>query len=100
VPCDRFAVAENSACRRLKDERRDHRRSFAVGPGTKGAFTGDVEKRTGLVRRYISRVENWHAVPAMETLEKYARALEVPLYQLFYDGTEPPKPPNPQRRKR
>ena len=44
---------------------------------------GDIEKRTGLLRCYISRVENGHTVPAIETLEKMARALEVPLYQLF-----------------
>jgi len=52
---------------------------------------GDIEKRTGLLRCYISRVENGHTVPAIETLEKIARALEMPLYQLMYDGTEPPK---------
>ena len=55
---------------------------------------GDIEKRTGLLRCYISRVENGHTVPAIETLEKLARALECPLYQLFYDGEEPPKLPN------
>ena len=55
---------------------------------------GDIEKRTGLLRCYVSRVENGHTVPAIETLEKMARALEVPLYQLFYDGEEPPKLPN------
>jgi transcriptional regulator with XRE-family HTH domain len=60
---------------------------------------GDVEERTGLLRCYISRVENGHTVPAMETLEKFARALEVPLYQLFYDGEEPPKLPNLFKRK-
>ena len=54
---------------------------------------GDIEKRTGLLRCYISRVENGHTVPAIETLEKLARALETPLYQLFYDGEEPPKLP-------
>ncbi len=60
---------------------------------------GDIEKRTGLLRCYISRVENGHTVPAIETLEKMARALEVPMYQLFYDGEEPPKLPNlPKRR--
>jgi transcriptional regulator with XRE-family HTH domain len=53
---------------------------------------GDIEKRTGLFRCYTSRVENGHTVPSIETLEKYARALEIPLYQLFYDGDEkPPK---------
>jgi transcriptional regulator with XRE-family HTH domain len=55
---------------------------------------GDIEKRTGLVRPYISRVENGHVVPSIETLEKFARALGVPMYQLFYDGEEPPKLPN------
>jgi transcriptional regulator with XRE-family HTH domain len=56
----------------------------------KNLSQGDIEKRTGLLRCYISRVENGHTVPAVETLEKMARALEVPLYQLFYDGNEPP----------
>jgi transcriptional regulator with XRE-family HTH domain len=60
---------------------------------------GDVEKRTGLLRCYISRVENGHTVPAIETLEKMARALEIPIYQLFYDGDEPPILPNLLKRK-
>jgi transcriptional regulator with XRE-family HTH domain len=55
---------------------------------------GHIEKRTGLLRCYVSRVENGHTVPAVETQEKFARALEVPLYQLFYDGEEPPMLPN------
>lgn len=55
---------------------------------------GDIEKRTGLLRCYISRVENGHTVPSMETLEKFARAMDVPLYHLFYDGERPPKMPN------
>jgi transcriptional regulator with XRE-family HTH domain len=59
---------------------------------------GDIEKRTGLLRCYVSRVENGHTVPAMETLEKMARALEIPMYQLFYDGDEPPKLPNLPKR--
>jgi transcriptional regulator with XRE-family HTH domain len=53
---------------------------------------GDIEKRTGLLRVYISRVENGHTVPAIETLEKMARAMEVPMYALFYDGEKPPPP--------
>ena len=60
---------------------------------------GDIEKTTGLLRCYISRVENGHTVPAIETLEKFARALEVPMYELFYDGEEPPKLPNLPKRK-
>ncbi len=54
---------------------------------------GDVEHRTGLLRCYISRVENGHTVPNIETLEKYARALEVPMYRFFYEGEEPPEKP-------
>jgi transcriptional regulator with XRE-family HTH domain len=60
---------------------------------------GDIEKKTGLLRCYISRVENGHTIPAVETLEKFARALEVPMYQFFYDGAEPPKLPNLLRRR-
>jgi transcriptional regulator with XRE-family HTH domain len=52
---------------------------------------GDIEKRTGLLRCYTSRVENGHTVPNLETLEKYARALEVPLYKLFHDGKSSPE---------
>jgi len=59
---------------------------------------GDIEKRTGLLRCYISRVENGHTVPAIETLEKMARAMEIPMYQLFYDGEEPPILPNLPKR--
>ncbi|HEY1866008.1 MAG TPA: helix-turn-helix transcriptional regulator [Candidatus Acidoferrales bacterium] len=65
----------------------------------KNLSQGDIEKRTGLLRCYISRVENGHTVPAIETLEKMARALEVPVYQLFYDGEEPPDLPNLPKRK-
>jgi len=46
---------------------------------------GDIERRTGFVRPYISRVENGYTVPSVETLEKFDRVLEVPLYALFYD---------------
>src|SRR6267378_1228173 len=52
---------------------------------------GDIEERTGLKRCYVSRVENGHTVPSIETLEKMARALEIPMYQLFYDGEAPPQ---------
>jgi transcriptional regulator with XRE-family HTH domain len=65
----------------------------------KNLSQGDIEKRTGLLRCYISRVENTHTIPALETLEKFARALEVPMYELFYDGEAPPKLPNLPKRK-
>jgi transcriptional regulator with XRE-family HTH domain len=54
---------------------------------------GDIEKRTGLLRCYVSRVENGHTIPSIETLEKWTRALGVPLYQVFYEGknSSPPR---------
>jgi transcriptional regulator with XRE-family HTH domain len=56
----------------------------------KNLSQGEIEKRTGLLRCYISRVENNHTVPAIETLEKMARAMGVPIYALFYEGEKPP----------
>jgi len=59
----------------------------------KGLSQGDVEKATGLLRCYISRVEHGHTIPSLETLERFSEALNVPLYQLFcVDGGAPPKP--------
>jgi transcriptional regulator with XRE-family HTH domain len=51
----------------------------------KNLSQGDIERRTGLLRCYISRVENGHTVPSVDTLEKLARALEVPMYRIFTD---------------
>jgi transcriptional regulator with XRE-family HTH domain len=53
----------------------------------------DIEKRSGLLRMYVSRVENNHTVPSFETLERFAHALEVPLYQFFYEGKKRPELP-------
>lgn len=52
---------------------------------------GDIEERTGLLRCYISRVENGHTVPSLETLERFAGALDVPLYKLFYYDEDSPR---------
>jgi transcriptional regulator with XRE-family HTH domain len=52
---------------------------------------GDIQHKTGLLRCYVSRVENGHTVPAVETLEKLAMAMEIPLYKLFYEGDEKPR---------
>lgn len=60
---------------------------------SKNLSQGDIEERTGLLRCYISRVENGHTVPAVETLEKMARALEMPLHQVFYEGNDLPPAP-------
>jgi transcriptional regulator with XRE-family HTH domain len=57
---------------------------------SKNLSQGDIEQRTGLFRCYTSRVENGHTVPSIETLEKYARAFEIPIYRLFYDGEVDP----------
>jgi DNA-binding XRE family transcriptional regulator len=56
----------------------------------KNLSQGDIEKRTGLFRSYISRVEHGHTVPTIETLEKMARAFEIPMYQLFTTVTGRP----------
>src|SRR5258708_2061726 len=58
----------------------------------KNLSQGDIEKRTGLFRCYTSRVENGYTVPTIETLEKYASALEVPLYRFFTDEESVAKP--------
>src|ERR1700678_4025390 len=63
---------------------------------SKGMSQGDIEKKTGLIRCYISRCENGHTVPSIVTLEKFARALEVPMYALFYDGEKPPASEHPK----
>ncbi len=54
----------------------------------RGLSQGDLEKRTGLMRCYISRVENGHTVPSLETLTRIARALETELAELFQDGVQ------------
>lgn len=56
----------------------------------RGFSQGDVEKRTGLLRCYLSRVGNGHTVPSLETLRKWAAALDVEMYQLFFEGKGKP----------
>jgi len=59
----------------------------------KGLSQGDIEKGTGLLRCYISRIENGHTIPSLETLERLSGALDIPLYKLFYSGDgEAPMP--------
>jgi transcriptional regulator with XRE-family HTH domain len=52
----------------------------------KNLSQGYIEQKTGLLRCYVSRVENGFTVPNVETLEKFARALEIPLYRFFTEG--------------
>ena len=68
---------------------------FAINIGTtirgyrlqKGMSQGDIEKKTGLLRCYLSRVENGHTVPSLETLQKIARALDLQLAEFFAEET-------------
>jgi len=48
---------------------------------------GDIERRSGLLRSYISRVEGGYTVPSLATLEKFAKALEVEPYQILFEGS-------------
>jgi transcriptional regulator with XRE-family HTH domain len=61
---------------------------------------GDMERRTGLPRTYLSRVENGHTVPGIDTAERIAYGLQVPIYQLFYDARNPSALPDTGKRKR
>jgi transcriptional regulator with XRE-family HTH domain len=61
---------------------------------SKNFSQGEIERRTGFVPAFTSRIENGHNVPTVETLEKYAGALEVPLYEFFYEGEGPPPKSN------
>jgi transcriptional regulator with XRE-family HTH domain len=65
----------------------------------KGLSQGDFENASGFLRCYISRVENGHTVPSLETLERFAAALDVPLYRLFYTGEDSPSTTNLTPRK-
>jgi len=60
----------------------------------KGLSQGDIEETSGLLRCYVSRVENGHTVPSLETLERFAAALSVPVYRFFYTGEDTPSTPN------
>ena len=54
---------------------------------------GDIEKRSGLLRSYISRVEGGYTAPSLITLDKFAKALEVEPYQLLFRGSGHPSAP-------
>ncbi len=57
----------------------------------KGMSQGDIENRTGLLRCYLSRVENGHTVPTLDTLASIAGALDIPIAQFFSDGLAEPR---------
>src|SRR5271154_1046260 len=58
-------------------------RNYRLG---KGMSQGDIEKRTGLLRCYLSRVENGHTIPSLDTLSKIAGAMEIALSQFFSES--------------
>jgi transcriptional regulator with XRE-family HTH domain len=58
----------------------------------KNLSQGDIEKRTGLLRCYVSRVENGHTIPSLDTIQRWATALDVEVYQLFFEGEGKPEP--------
>ena len=62
----------------------------------RGLSQGDIERRTGLLRCYLSRVENGHTVPSLETLAKIAEALEITLAD-FFPGSETPSERDAQK---
>ncbi len=62
----------------------------------RGLSQGDIEKRTGLLRCYLSRVENGHTVPSLETLTKIAHALELPLAHFFAEHPAEREPAAPK----
>lgn len=61
----------------------------------RGLSQGDIEKRTGLLRCYLSRVENGHTVPSLDTLTKIAQAMEIPLAQFFAEQAREAQAPAP-----
>src|SRR5260370_8669738 len=64
--------------------------------GQRGLSQGDIERRTGLLRCYLSRVENGHTVPSLETLAKIAEAMDISL-AAFFPATETPRDRETQR---
>ena len=64
--------------------------------GDRGLSQGDIERRTGLLRCYLSRVENGHTVPSLETLAKIAEALDISLAD-FFPGSETPSERDAQK---
>ena len=53
-----------------------------------GMSQEDVERNTGLLRCYVSRVENGQPVASIHTFVKWAQAFEGELYELFVEGID------------
>jgi transcriptional regulator with XRE-family HTH domain len=82
-----------------RQERNMDARSMTIGTTIRGyrlqrgMSQGDIEKRTGLLRCYLSRVENGHTVPSLDTLAKIAQAMDIPLSQFFVEEGAPVEMP-------
>jgi len=96
--CSLFTVHHHLRQARPFNKDKERNMDFDLGERLKGLretrklSQGDIEQRTGMLRCYVSRVENNHTVPSVQTLEKWAKALGIELYQLFYSGDGKPVP--------
>ena len=89
-----FHLPEDAPLVTMQQSLADPRKEFPMNIGEtirsfrlqKGMSQGDIEKRTGLLRCYLSRVENGHTIPSLDTLNKIAGAMELPLSQFFADN--------------
>jgi transcriptional regulator with XRE-family HTH domain len=61
---------------------------------SKGLSQGAIEKRTGILRCNVSRYESGFMAPTLGTLEKWAEALRMPLWEILA-GAEFPSEPTP-----
>lgn len=62
-----------------------------IGPKLRGArkrsgfVIDDLAHKTGISRAFISQIENGKASPSLETIERMAEALNIPVASLFID---------------
>jgi transcriptional regulator with XRE-family HTH domain len=52
----------------------------------RGLSQDDVQRATGFSHAYISNVERGQTLPSLESIERFADALQVPLSELFRSG--------------
>ena len=59
----------------------------------RGLSQSAIRKRASLSDAYVSRVERGRATPSLGIMERWAKALDVELYQLFFVGHGEAKAP-------
>lgn len=64
----------------------------------RGFTQGDVERGTGMLRAYVSRVEHGRTVPSLESVERFAAFFRVPLHEMFRLAPEDGDGPGPEGR--